>query len=51
MNHRIKTKRYNFCFNPETDELLRKVKEETSIGFTKILELAIKDFAEKKGVK
>ena len=51
MTNRIKIKRYNFCFHPETDELLKKIKEETSIGFTKIVELAISDFAKKRGVK
>jgi hypothetical protein len=50
MNHRIKTKRYNFCFDPKIDELLKKIKAETSIGLTKIVELAVVDFAEKKGV-
>ena len=51
MNKRFKTKRYNFSFSPEIDELLKKVKEETLIGYTAIVEAAIVDFAVKKGVK
>jgi hypothetical protein len=48
--NRIKIKRYNFALSPETDKVLKQIKEETSIGFTKIIELSILDFAKKKGI-
>lgn len=50
MHNRKKTKRYNFSFDPEIDFLLKKIKNDTMINFTRIVEESIIDFAIKKGV-
>jgi len=47
----IKKNRYNFIFDDRISNLLRKIEEKTDMKLTKIVERAIEDYAEKKGVK
>ena len=46
-----KTKRYNFAFDERINDLLRKIEKETHMKLTTIIERAIENYAEKKGVK
>lgn len=46
-----KINRYNFAFDERINNLLRKIEEKTDMKLTTIIERAIEDFAEKKGVK
>ncbi len=48
---KTKTKRYNFAFTKETDELLRRIGEVTELSYTVIVKQGIEAVAKEKGIQ
>ena len=47
----MKIKRFNFIVSDETNTLIRKIKQETGLSLTMIVEKAVELFAKEKGIK
>ncbi len=51
MKIRTVTEKYHFTFSKDLSDLFRRIVKETDMSQIRIIERAIRDFAEKKGVK
>jgi len=51
MRPKIVTEKYHFTFSKTLSELFKRVVKETDLSQIRVIERAIEDFAEKKGVK